>query len=212
MVELRPHCDTHIVPRLVDVIDGVDSSGISKVVQWRGGGGFQYYTLAPSLIVNDRWGNPVVNPEYNAAQLAQALCKLEGFDYAPSDEQWWAHGRSSERDFIFVTTQTLAAEQLQSISEEVGEERSLMVCCAAFHGVNAARASERWPNITLKKIPKMVLSRCEWGHDDYSLNVANLPMATPDPISTVSVEPGAKPQRARRVDPSQGGLFAGDEA
>lgn len=212
MVELRPHCDTHIVPRLVDVIDGVDSSGISRVVQWRGGGGFQYYTLAPSLIVNDRWGNPVVNPEYNAAQLAEALCKLEGFEYAPSYEQWWAHGRSSERDFIFVTTQTLAAEQLQSISEEVGEERSLMVCCAAFHGVNAVRASERWPNITLKKIPKMVLSRCEWGHDDYSLDVANLPMATPDPISTVSVEPGAKPPRVGRVDPTQGGLFAGEEA
>ena len=212
MVELRPHCDTHIVPRLVDVIDGVDSSGISKVVQWLGGGGFQYYTLAPSLIVNDRWGNPVVNPEYNAGQLAEALCKLEGFEYAPSDEHWWAHGRSSERDFIFITTQTLAAEQLQSLSEEVGEERSLMVCCAAFHGVNAARASERWPNITLKKIPKMVLSRCEWGHDDYSLNVANLPMAMPDPIASISDEPGAKRQRTSRVDPSQGGLFAGNEA
>jgi adenine-specific DNA-methyltransferase len=24
-----------------------------------------------------------------------------------------------------------------------------------------------------------VLARCEWGHDDYSLNVANLPMAKP---------------------------------
>lgn len=212
MVELRPHCDTHIVPRLVDVIDGIDSSGISKVVQWRGGGGFQYYTLAPSLIVNDRWGNPVVNPEYNPAQLAEALCKLEGFEYVPSDEHWWAHGRSSERDFIFVTTQTLAAEQLQSIAEEVGEERSLMVCCAAFHGVNAARACERWPNITLKKIPKMVLSRCEWGHDDYSLNVANLPMAKPDPVTSVSGESSAKSHKASRVDPSQGGLFARDDA
>jgi adenine-specific DNA-methyltransferase len=54
------------------------------------------------------------------------------------------------------------------------------VCCAAFHGITAAKASERWPNLTLKKIPKMVLARCEWGHDDYSLNVANLPMATPE--------------------------------
>ncbi|MBK6865979.1 MAG: site-specific DNA-methyltransferase [Ideonella sp.] len=212
MIELGEHCHTHIIPRLNKVIDGDDSGGVSESQEWEGGGGFRYYRLAPSLIVDDRWGNPVVNPAYNAAQLAEALCKLEGFEYAPSEEQWWAHGRSSERDFIFVTTQTLSADQLQSVSEEVGEDRSLMVCCAAFHGVNAARASERWPNITLKKIPKMVLSRCEWGHDDYSLNVANLPMAKPDAVKSVTGDMDTKPLRVGRVDPSQGGLFAGEEA
>ena len=212
MVELGDHCHTHIIPRLQKVIDGHDGGGITGLVNWHGGGGFRYYRLAASLIVDDRWGNPVVNPVYNGAQLAEALCKLEGFEYAPSEEQWWAHGRSSERDFIFVTTQTLSADQLQSVSEEVGEERSLMVCCAAFHGVNAARASERWPNITLKKIPKMVLSRCEWGHDDYSLNVANLPMAKPDAGKSAEADADTKPLRVARVDPSQGGLFAGEEA
>jgi adenine-specific DNA-methyltransferase len=107
------------------------------------------------------------------------LAKLEGFTYAPSETHWWQHGHSSERDFIYVTTQNLSAEQLQALSDEVGPERSLLLCCAAFHGVTAAKAAERWPNLTLKKIPKMVLARCEWGHDDYSLNVANLPMAEP---------------------------------
>ena len=180
MVELGEHCHTHIIPRLKKVIDGEDQGGISKAVNWQGGGGFRYYKLAPSLIVNDRWGNPVINPEYNAAMLAEALAKLEGFKYAPSETHWWQHGHSSERDFIYVTTQNLSAEQLQALSDEVGSERSLLVCCAAFHGVAAAKAAERWPNLTLKKIPKMVLARCEWGHDDYSLNVANLPMAEPE--------------------------------
>ena len=183
MVELGEHCHTHIIPRLKKVIDGEDSGGISESVSWEGGGGFRYYRLAPSLIVNDRWGNPVINPEYNAAQLAEALAKLEGFTYAPSETHWWQHGHSSERDFIYVTTQNISAEQLQALSDEVGPEQSLLVCCAAFHGVTAAKASERWPNLTLKKIPKMVLSRCEWGQDDYSLNVANLPMAKPEPPS-----------------------------
>jgi len=183
MVELGEHCHTHIIPRLKKVIDGEDKGGITESVNWQGGGGFRYYRLAPSLIVNDRWGNPVINPEYNAAQLAEALAKLEGFTYAPSEVQWWRHGHSSERDFIYVTTQNLSADQLQALSDEVGSEQSLLVCCAAFHGVTAAKASERWPNLTLKKIPKMVLSRCEWGQDDYSLNVANLPMAKPEPPS-----------------------------
>ncbi|TAH44608.1 MAG: site-specific DNA-methyltransferase [Betaproteobacteria bacterium] len=181
MVELGEHCHTHIIPRLKKVIDGEDKGGITEAVGWQGGGGFRYYGLAPSLIVDDRWGNPVINPEYNAAMLAEALAKLEGFIYAPSETHWWQHGHSSERDFIYVTTQNLSAEQLQALSDEVGPERSLLVCCAAFHGATSAKAAERWPNLTLKKIPKMVLARCEWGHDDYSLNVANLPLAEPEP-------------------------------
>ena len=196
MVELREHCHTHIIPRLKAVIDGEDQSGISKAVGWQGGGGFRYYRLAPSLIVNDRWGNPVINPEYNAAMLAEALAKLEGFTYAPSETHWWQHGHSSERDFIYVTTQNLSAEQLQALSDEVGPELSLLVCCAAFHGVTSAKAAERWPNLTLKKIPKMVLTRCEWGHDDYSLNVANLPMAEPEPEPAPEA-PATRPASAR---------------
>jgi adenine-specific DNA-methyltransferase len=211
MVELGEHCHTHILPRLRKVIDGEDKGGITESVNWQGGGGFRYYKLAPSLIVNDRWGNPVINPEYNAAQLAEALAKLEGFAYAPSEVQWWQHGRSSERDFIYVTTQNLSAEQLQALSDEVGGDQSLLVCCAAFHGITAAKASERWPNLTLKKIPKMVLSRCEWGHDDYSLNVANLPIAEksalieePSPTARAAAH---KTKKSAAANIGQGGLF-----
>lgn len=215
MVELGDHCHTCIIPRLQSVADGTDLGGVTKALGWQGGGGFRYYKLAPSLIVNDRWGNPVINPEYNAAQLAEAIAKLEGFTYAPSESTWWQHGHSSERDFIYVTTQNLSAEQLQALSEEVGSDQSLLVCCAAFHGVTAAKASERWPNLTLKKIPKMVLSRCEWGHDDYSLNVANLPIAekaepTEEPMPATS---GAtrKSKKSAATNAVQSGLFGENE-
>ncbi|MDB5868184.1 MAG: methylase domain protein, partial [Polaromonas sp.] len=148
-------------------------------------GGFRYYELAPTLLSTDRWGNLVINPAYDAGMLSAAMCKLEGFSYAPSELLWWQHGHSSECDFIYVTTQTLGPEQLEALSHEVGADphdpRSLLVCCGAYRGVTAAQAAERWPRLTLKKIPKMVKDRCEWGHDDYSLNVANLPMAQKKP-------------------------------
>ncbi|MDD2722905.1 MAG: site-specific DNA-methyltransferase [Methylovulum sp.] len=197
MIELGEHCHTHIIPRLKKVIAGEDPGGISKAVNWQGGGGFRYYSLAPSLLEQDRWGNWVVNKNYNPAMLAEALCKLEGFSYAPSDTQWWNHGYSSEQDFIYVTTQNLSHQQLQELSEEVGGDRSLLVCCAAFRG-----KTDAFPNLTLKKIPKMVLSRCEWAHDDYSLNVANLPMAQPKPEAE-------KPKKAsvKLVNIAQDDLF-----
>ena len=215
MVELGDHIHTHIIPRLKKVIDGEDKGGVTESTGWQGGGGFRYHYLASSLIVNDRWGNPVINPEYNAAHLAEALCKLEGFTYAPSEVQWWQHGYSSERDFIYVTTQNLSAEQLQALSDEVGSDQSLLVCCSAFRGVTAAKAAERWPNLTLKKIPKMVLARCEWSHDDYSLNVANLPMAKPDPEEpAAAAEADNKKSKNRKVaaaNLNQGGLFGESE-
>jgi adenine-specific DNA-methyltransferase len=202
MIELGEHCHTHIIPRLQKVIDGEDQGGISKAVNWQGGGGFRYYNLAPSLLEQDRWGNWVVNKNYNPAMLAEALCKLEGFTYAPSDSQWWNHGYSSEQDFIYVTTQNLSHEQLQELADEVGGDRSLLVCWAAFRG-----KADRFPNLTLKKIPKMVLSRCEWAHDDYSMNVANLPMAQPEAKVKETNNPARAKTKSSMVDNGQLSLF-----
>lgn len=175
MVELGDHCHTHIVPRLKKVIDGEDKGGVTEATGWQGGGGFRYYKLAPSLLQEDRWGQWVINKEYNAAMLAEALCKLEGFTFAPSDSVYWQQGRSTERDFLYVTTQNLTEAHLEALADEVGPERSLLVLCLSFRG-----KADRWPNLTVKKIPKQVLHRCEWGHDDYSLKVENLPKA-PEP-------------------------------
>ena len=192
MVELGDHCTTHIVPRLQKVIDGSDQGGISKAAEWKGGGGFRYYELAPSLLEKDNWDREVISSKYDASMLAQALCKLEGFTYAPSDSVYWQQGHSSESDFLYVTTQTLGPEELAALSEDVGEGRSLLILCAAFRG-NA----DLWPNLTLRKIPNHIRSKCEWGHDDYSLNVANLPLAGPGPV----------PQ-----PPAQSSLFDGEGA
>jgi adenine-specific DNA-methyltransferase len=216
MIELGEHCHTHIIPRLQKVIAGEDPGGISKAVNWQGGGGFRYYRLAPSLLEKDKWGNWVINHDYNAAMLAEALCKLEGFSYAPSDAVYWQHGHSTERDFVYVTTASLTHEQLQQLNDEVagysagphpqplsqGERgATLLVLCTAFRA-----KADAYPNLTVKKIPKQVLSRCEWGHDDYSLQVENLPKAPlPDPSTASGPSTGSGRTGARNA--AQGGLF-----
>jgi adenine-specific DNA-methyltransferase len=176
-IELEEHCHTHIIPRLTRVIDGQDTGGITKAVKWRGGGGFRYFRLAPSLLEKDKFGQWIISLRYKSEMLAEAMCKLEGFTYAPSDTEYWIHGHSTERDFIYVTTQTLNREHLQKLSDEVGENRSLLVCCSAFR----VKDVSQFPNLTIKKIPKMVLNRCEWNRDDYSLEIRKLPHATAEP-------------------------------
>lgn len=172
MVERGEQCHTHVLPRLHRVVDGTDDSGITSATKWSGGGGFRFLRLGPSLLSKDQWGNWIVSKEYRPEMLAEAVCKLEGFRYEPDPEVFWLHGRSTETDFIYVTTQNLSREQLQFISDQVGPGRTLLICCSAFRAKR-----DDFANLTLKKIPQAVLSRCEWGRDDYSLNVAALPPA-----------------------------------
>lgn len=175
-IELGEHCDTHCVPRLKKVIDGEDAGGITKSANWRGGGGFRYYNLAPSLVKFDEWGNPVINKDFNESMLVRALCKVEGFNFAPSPDVYWKQGKSTESDFIYVTTQHLTAQMLQKLSDDVGDSCTLLICCGSFDG-----KKDSYSNLTIKKIPKAILKKCEWNHDDYSLEIKNLPMSAPDP-------------------------------
>jgi adenine-specific DNA-methyltransferase len=208
MVELGEHCHTHIIPRLRKVIEGDDPGGVTEPTDWKGGGGFRYFHIAPSLLEKDRFGNLIISRQYNAAMLTEALCKVMGFTYAPSNELYWQQGRSTESDFIYVTTQTLTREQLAKLSDEVGENQSLLICCAAFRG-----KVDAFPNLTIKKIPSAVLAKCEWGHDDYSLNVANLPKAAPppEPIPPEVAQASTPKQARRRALAAQPDLFSSEQ-
>lgn len=203
MVELGEHCHTHIIPRLQKVIDGEDKGGVTESTGWQGGGGFRYYKLAPSLMKKDQWDNWVINPEYNQEMLVEAMCKLEGYTYTPSETEYWNHGKGSETDFIYVTTQTLTDQQLQAISEEVGEGRTLLVIASAWRSKNI----DRFNNLTLKKIPNSIIKVCEWGHDDYSLNVQNLPMSEPD----IEEKPKAKKVKNTQEQSQVTGDLFGDQ-
>jgi len=202
LIELGEHAATHIIPRLKKVVDGADNGGVSEAVGWTGGGGFRFYRLASSLLEKDKWGNWVISKDYNAPMLAEAVCKHMGFTYAPSQEaaEYWNHGFSSERDFIFVTTAALTHKMLAAISRDVGDDRRLLICCKAF----SSRVGD-FQNLTIVKIPQAVLSNCEWGRDDYSLRIANLPVVENGGPTEAAAKPSAR--RAKRLASDEPDLF-----
>lgn len=61
------------------------------------------------------------------------------------------------------------------IAHDVGPDRSLLICCKAYD-----EGADAFENLTMVKIPTSILQKCEWGRDDYSLNIQNLPMAEDD--------------------------------
>ena len=169
-IELGDHCYSLCKPRLDRVIDG-EHTGISNDVNWQGGGGYKFYELAPTLIVKDEHGNDVFSDKYNAQMLVAAVTKVNGYFYAPDPEIFWKQGYSQDNSFIYVTTQYLTGSMLDSLAKEVDAFESLLICAPAFDvGLN-----KRYDNITVKKIPQSVLDKCEYGVDNYNLNIVEVP-------------------------------------
>lgn len=169
-IELGEHCYTHCLPRLRSVVDG-EQGGISKTVEWQGGGGFKFYELAPTLIVKDKHGNPVISDKYNAQMLVAAIAKLNGYTYAPNPDVYWNQGASQTGSYIYVTTEYLTAAQLDEISSDLPDHERLLICAPAFD----VGLGKRYENINVRKIPQSVLDKCEYGAEDYNLNIINPP-------------------------------------
>jgi len=166
-IELGDHCYTHCKPRLEKVVDG-EQGGISKAVGWKGGGGFKFYELAPSLLKQDTYGNWVIDKDhYNAEMLAAAVAKLNGYRYEPDETVFWKQGKSHENSYIFVTTQYITAKYLDLLSVDIQYGENLLICCPAYD----AGLSNRYDNIIIKKIPQAVLDKCEFGVNDYNINL-----------------------------------------
>lgn len=208
-IELGEHATTHCLPRLQQVVSGKDKGGITEAVNWKGGGGFKFYTLAPSLVQKDKYGTEIINPQYNANMLAAAMAKQEGFRYQPDENNYWKQGMSSEKDFIFTTTQFVTVAMLDKLAEELQPGESLLVCCKSF----AKGCANRHTNITIKKIPQMLLGRCEFGKDDYSFNIVNLPHDNDDfEIEDSEESEAPKPEKKSKAkkqkdDDTQSSLF-----
>jgi len=208
-IELGEHAYTHCVPRLQKVVRGLDPGGITKAVGWAGGGGFRVFALAPTLLQEDRFGQLVINPEYNAPMLAAAVCRHEGFRYAPDPVLWWKQGRGAGRDYLLVTTRHITRPLLDAIHEEMQEGETLLVCCRAFDKACA----DAWPDISLRKIPNMLFERCEWGRDDYSLHIVpqpGEPSAEGEEMAWPAPEPPellTKSSKKAPANPAQGELF-----
>ena len=166
------HAYTHCKVRLDKVISGEDKGGISKSVNWQGGGAYRFYELAPTLINKDDFDEFIINPDYDADMLAAAMALHEGFTYQPSKDLFWKQSVGNENSYLFVTTRHLKGEFLDSIRNTMKDGEYLIIACRSYDsGIEKA-----YDNIAIKKIPQMLLDRCEFGKSDYNLNIVHPPV------------------------------------
>ena len=171
-IEMGSHAYTHCKVRLDKVIAGEDPGGITQSAKWEKGGGYRFYELAPTLINEDAFGEAVINPDYDADMLAAGVALHEGFTYHPDSKLFWKQSLGSEKSYLFVTTRHLNSDYLDSIQSTMEEDEYLTIaCCSYDKGLDRV-----YDHITVKKIPQMLLERCEFGKTDYNLNIVHPPV------------------------------------
>ena len=171
-IEMGKQAYTHCKPRIDDAIANNDASGITKSVDWQGGGGYRFYEVAPTLINKDAFDEYVINEDYDANMLAAAVALHEGFHYQPDGELFWKQSVGNENSYLFVTTRHLNSTYLDSIKDTMEDGEYLIIACRSFDsGLDKA-----YDNIAVKKIPQMLLERCEFGKTDYNLNIVHPPV------------------------------------
>lgn len=166
-IEMGNHCYTHCIPRIKSIIDGEDKTGITKIVNWNGGGGYKFYELAPTLIEKDVFEQEIINPKYDEKMLSEAVALHEGFDYEPSNEYYWKQSKGNEKSYLYVTTNFVGEATLDNIKSELKDDEYLIIACTSYD----ENIEHKYKNIKIKKIPEMLLSQCEYGVDNYDLNV-----------------------------------------
>ena len=171
-IEMGKQAYTHCKVRLDRVISGEDKNGISKDVNWQGGGGYKFYELAPTLIKEDTFGEPIINKEYNPEMLASAVALHEGFNYSPSKEIFWKQSIGNENSYLFVTTQYVTKSYIENIASGMQDNEYLIIACKSFE----KDCNSEFKNIKIKKIPQMLLNKCEFNKDDYNLNIIHPPI------------------------------------
>lgn len=96
---------------------------------------------------------------------------MRDFTYNPNSELFWKQSVGNENSYLFVTTRHLNSTYLDSIKDTMEDNEYLIIACRSFDkGIEKV-----YGNITIKKIPQMLLARCEFDKDNYNLNIINPP-------------------------------------
>ena len=167
-IEMGNQAYTHCKIRLDKIIDGKDTGGITEEVDWNGGGGYKFYELAPTLIKTDAFGEEIINPEYNGEMLSAAVAKHEGYTYEPDKECYWKQAKSENNSYLYVTTKHVNKDMIEAIKQEMKDDEFLLIVCKSFDSYCNADYQK---SIAIKKIPQSLLKNCEFGVDNYNLNV-----------------------------------------
>jgi adenine-specific DNA-methyltransferase len=145
--------DTYVVPRLTKVVAGEDGGGITEAAEWRGGGGFRIFNVAPSMFAAEEGGVFLADWAANS-KLAEATAAQLGYDYSPEPPFAGRKGRTR----LAVVDGLVNEPVVRLLIEALGDDEKLVVCGTATDTAVGAVLRELRTGSTVRKIPQSILA------------------------------------------------------
>src|SRR3989338_611478 len=159
MVELGKHAEDLCMPRLKSVVDGSDQSGISKDVNWQGGGGFRYYKLSDSLI-KDQDLNWELNHE--GEDIAKSIFMTFDFRFKERMKEGIFIGKSGKKIALGILSKDLKIIQkneLKVLIKEVSKKYPYDHLTIYTNCGIAIKDEDIDESLDIKKVPEIILKK-----------------------------------------------------
>lgn len=142
----------YAIPRLTEVVQGRDTGGITKSVEWSGGGGFRVLDVAPTMFDED--GGVVVLADWAMnGRLSEATAAQLHFDYEPDAPFCGRKGRTR----LAVLDGLVNSDVAQLLADQLAPQERLVVCGTAIDPDASRRLRELRPGSRVRKIPASIL-------------------------------------------------------
>ena len=130
MVEVREDMvKEKALKRMRNVVNG-DTTGISKEVNWKGGGGFKVYKLGEPLIVKhkDYPSIKIINPKYYNTALIKVICNVEGFKFRKNDKLLHGVNKLGNK-YAHVTEQYVSQGYIDLLKNKLADNEQMIIYC-----------------------------------------------------------------------------------
>ncbi|MGH9198640.1 MAG: site-specific DNA-methyltransferase, partial [Acidimicrobiia bacterium] len=144
--------ETFAIPRLASVADGTDPGGVTKDLEWQGGGGFRMLDVAPSMFEED--GGAVVLADWAVnSQLAEATAAQLGYEYEMDPPFCGRKGRAR----LAVVDGLVNEGVVELLVQALPEGERLVVCGTGIDPSAREVLRELRPGSTMRRIPASIL-------------------------------------------------------
>lgn len=155
-VELsEDNLNTYVRPRLEKVAKGEDPGGISRSVDWTGGGGYRVLKVASSMFEADEDGDLFLADWAVGGELARAVCAQVRYEYEPAGPFTGHKGRSR----LAVLDGMLTAGVAELLLSKLADKETLLVVAQAIEPGAEELLSSRRGGSKVRKMPRDLARR-----------------------------------------------------
>ena len=165
MIEIGKHAETHCLKRLKWVVDkkNPDPTGISKIVNWKGGGGFKYYKLGESLI-----SDKDINWKLTYREISEALFYVKNFKLIEDkklEKKGFYLGQNLNQKHVFAVCSVskdlgfVGSEDYFSIIEKLKKEHDFEELNIYTNKAVNVRKIDQDERVFIRKIPQTILKK-----------------------------------------------------